>query len=80
MSQIFQLAAVMMADKSDNVAKDFGIHPYVVSKLTNVARELGKNKVAKIVSIFTELDDDMKISRAEPWLLVERALMKVANV
>jgi DNA polymerase III delta subunit len=80
MSQVFQLAAVMSADKSDNVVKDFGIHPYVVSKLTSVARELGKNKVVKVISIFTELDDDMKTSVAEPWLLVERALMKAASI
>jgi len=78
-SQAFQLAAVVSASKTDNVAKDFAIHPYVVSKLSPIAKRIGKSGVSKIISIFTELDDDMKLSRADPWLLVERALIKVAN-
>jgi len=79
-SQAFQLAAVVSASKTDNVAKDFVIHPYVVSKLAPIAKRIGKPGVSKIISIFTELDDDMKLSRADPWLLVERALIKVANI
>jgi len=79
-SQAFQLLVVASAGKSDNVAKDFAIHPYVVSKLSPIAKRLGKSDASKIISIFTELDDDMKLSRAEPWLLVERALIKVANI
>lgn len=79
MSQVFQLAAIVSSIKTDNVAKDFAIHPYVVSKLSPIAKRIGKSGVSKIISIFTELDDDMKLSRADPWLLVERALIKVAN-
>jgi DNA polymerase-3 subunit delta len=79
-SQAFQLAAVASAGKNNNVARDFGIHPYVVSKLTPIAKRLGKSGVSKIIAIFTELDDDIKLSRAEPWLLLERALIKVANI
>lgn len=77
-TQAFQLAAVASATKSDNVAKDFGIHPYVASKLESVAKRVGKRSVSKIVKIFAQADDDMKLSRAEPWLLIERALMKIA--
>ncbi len=79
-SQAFQLAAIISATSGDNVAKDFGIHPYVVSKLTPIAKKFGKSGVSKIISIFTEVDDDMKLSRADPWLLIERALVKVANI
>jgi len=79
-AQAFQLAAVASAGKSDNVAADFGIHPYVVSKLTPIARKLGKSGAANIIEIFVELDDDMKSSKTHPWLLVERALMKVAGL
>ncbi len=79
-SQAFQLATVASASKTDNVAKDFAIHPYVVSKLSPIAKRLGKTGVSKVIGIFTELDDDMKLSRADPWLLVERALIKVANI
>lgn len=79
-SQSFQLAAVASATKTDNVAKDFAIHPYVVSKLSPIAKRIGKSGTSKIIAIFTELDDDIKLSRADPWLLVERALIKVANI
>jgi len=79
-SQAFQLAAVASASRSDNVASDFSIHPYVVSKLAPIAKKLGKKGAAETVAIFVELDDDMKSSKADPWLLVERALMKVANI
>jgi len=74
------LAAVVTTKESDNVSKDFGIHPYVVSKLKSIANRLKISGVKKIISIFTELDDDIKISKAEPWLLVERALIKVATI
>lgn len=79
-TQAFQLATVTSATKSDNVAKDFGIHPYVASKLESVAKRVGKHNVSKIVKIFAQADDDMKLSRAEPWLLIERALFKIANI
>ena len=83
-SQVFQLAAVANASsagqRTDNVARDFGIHPYVVSKLEPIAKRVGKSGVAKIIDIFAIADDDMKLSRAEPWLLVERALVKTANM
>lgn len=79
-SQGFQLAAVASASKTDNVAKDFAIHPYVVGKLTPLARKLGSRGAAKVINIFAEADDDMKLSRAEPWLLIERALIKIANI
>ncbi|MEI7539375.1 MAG: DNA polymerase III subunit delta [Candidatus Saccharibacteria bacterium] len=79
-SQAFQLAAIVSATDSDNIAKDFSIHPYVVSKLTPIAKRIGKGGVSKIISIFTEVDDDMKLSKTDPWLLVERALIKIANI
>lgn len=79
-SQVFQLAAVSSAETGDNPAKDFAIHPFVVQKMTALAKRLGKAKIAKIVKIFAQCDDDMKISRAEPWLLLERALIKVATL
>jgi len=78
--QAFQLAAVVTSGQTDDVAKDFGIHPYGVSKLESSARRLGRSGAKKIIRAFAEADDDMKLSRADPWLLVERALMKVASL
>lgn len=78
--QAFQLAAVAVAGPDDQVAKDLGIHPYGVSKLAPVAKKMGRSGARKVIRIFASADDDMKLSRAEPWLLIERALMNVAAI
>lgn len=79
-SQAFQLAAVVAAGPSDDTAKDFGVHPYVVSKLSSNAKKLGRGGARKIINIFARADDDMKLSRADPWLLIERTLQQVASL
>jgi DNA polymerase III delta subunit len=78
--QAFQLAAVITASPSDDIAKDFGIHPYAISRLEASARKLGRGGARKIINIFAASDDDMKLSRADPWLLIERSLQKVAAI
>jgi DNA polymerase III delta subunit len=78
-SQAFQLAAIQAAGAGDNPAKDFGIHPFVVSKLSNYARNLSTKEIRAIIKAFADADADIKLSRAEPWLLVERALLVVAT-
>jgi DNA polymerase III delta subunit len=78
--QAFQLAAISVAEVPDAaVAADLGVHPFVISKLTNPAKQLGKGGAKQILLYFAEADTDMKTSIAEPWLLIERALLKVAK-
>ncbi len=76
-SQILTLAAVAYSESSDTVAKDFAVHPFVASKLTRHAKQLGKAKVARIVSLCAQTDTDFKRSKAEPWLLVEKMLLSI---
>lgn len=78
-SQALTLAAVTYAPDDANPAKDFGIHPYVASKLVRHGKRLGKNRVGYIVEAFAKTDADMKRSKAEPWLLVERLLLEVSK-
>ncbi len=78
--QAFQLAALSVAEKGDYPARDFVIHPFVAQKMTLLAKKIGKRKVLNIISVFAECDKDMKLSKADPWLLVERALMKIAQL
>lgn len=79
-TQAFQLAAVYSADAGDNVSSDFGIHPFVAGKFRALSRGKSRGVIKKIVEIFAMADDDMKISKAEPWLLIEQALLKVASL
>ena len=77
-SQAFQLAAVASASKSDNPSKDFGIHPYVAGKLARHGNRLGARGAARVLSFFAAADADMKRSRGEPWLLIEKTLVDIA--
>jgi DNA polymerase III delta subunit len=76
-SQVFQLAAVAHAGAGDDPSKALAIHPFVASKLNRHAKKFGKAGTSRILSVFAQADADMKISKADPWLLIERALLSV---
>lgn len=78
-SQAMTLAAVTYADASAHPTKDFAIHPFVASKLQRHGKKLGKAKVGYILEVFAQTDADMKRSKAEPWLLIERTLVAIAQ-
>lgn len=80
--QAFQLAALTAADDrpSAEVAKDLGVHPYGLGKLASYARRLGRSGAKKVVAAFAEADAGMKTSTTDPWLLIERALIKTAII
>ena len=79
--QVFQLAALAVADKpASAVASDIGAHPYALGKLAPHAKTLGRTGVRKVMTIFADTDTDMKSIAADPWLLIEKALIKTASV
>lgn len=78
-SQAFQLAAVSSAARSDTPAKDFGIHPYVAGKLSRYGDKLGPRGAMRILASFAQGDADMKRSKGEPWLLIERTLLSMSQ-
>lgn len=79
--QIFQMAALAASDGSTaDTAKAVGIHPYAASKLASYVNKLSHKQVQDIVRAFAEADDAMKLSKADPWTLIEQVLMKVTRV
>lgn len=76
--QAFQLAALAAGagKPSSEIAKDLGVHPYGLSKISSYANKLGKPGARKVIDAFAEADSAMKSSATDPWLLLERALMK----
>lgn len=78
-SQTFQLLAIARAGSDDSPEKDFSIHPYVASKLRQSARKYGPRGVERIASIVADTDQSLKTSSVDPWLLVERALVSIAQ-
>ena len=80
-NQVFQLAVVSQAEgkTAEAIAKDIGAHPYPIKKLQAVARRLTKQEVSRVVTAVAHLDDQMKRTVAEPWLLIEQALVNIAT-
>lgn len=78
-SQALTLAAVTYAGDDADPAKDFAIHPFVASKMVRHGKRLGKQRVGLIVEAFAKTDADMKRSKAEPWLLIERLLLEISK-
>ena len=79
--QVFQLAALAATDKpSGEIAPAIGAHPYALGKLAPYAKKLGRSGTRRIVTIFADADADMKSSATDPWLLVERVLIKTATL
>jgi DNA polymerase III delta subunit len=79
-SQAFQLFVASAAEKTDNMQKDFALHPFVASRLGSLAKKVGSKNASKIIDIFIKADDDMKISKADPWLIIEKALMQISLI
>lgn len=78
--QAFQLAILGVSEApSATVASDLGVHPFVLSKLSPFSKQLGRGAVKTVVAAFTEADHAMKTQGHDPWLLIERALLKVAK-
>lgn len=79
--QVFWLAALTTASEpSQSVTQDFATHPFILGKLAPYGRKLGASRVKQAVSVFADADAAMKTSAADPWLLIERALLKVAQL
>lgn len=79
--QVFQLAALAVSDQpAAETAKAIGVHPYAAGKLAAVAGRFNKQEIKQIVLAFAAADEAMKLSKAGPWVLIEQALMKVAQI
>ncbi len=80
-SQVHTLAVVVMAEgrSADQIAKEAGLHPFVVRKTVNVAQRLGKERVAVIARSVARCDIQLKSTGADPWDLLRVCLQKVAG-
>lgn len=79
--QIFQLAVVANAEGRavEQIAKDISAHPYPLKKLQSLAHRANKQNILYVAKVVAKLDDQIKSSAGEPWLLIESALMKIAK-
>lgn len=78
-SQAFQLAAMTYAGPKDSPAKEFGMHPFVASKLSSYGKKIGVHGAHRVLAVFAQTDTDMKRSKGEPWLLIEKTLLSISQ-
>ncbi len=79
-SQGFQLAVLASTDKpSAEVAKDLGAHPYVLGKLSPYVKRLGRSGARQVVQALATADMRLKSTYAEPWTVLEAALVQIAK-
>lgn len=76
-SQVFNLTAVWSAEAGDDLAKDLGLKPYTLSRLKTQAKKLNTSDVKKLTRLVADADWDIKNSRGEPWLVIEKLLYQI---
>jgi DNA polymerase-3 subunit delta len=79
-SQIQTLALVVTAQSkpADVIAKEGGIHPFVVRKMQPLTRHIDYVQLQAIIEAVAKIDTQMKSTGADPWVLLEQCLGKIA--
>lgn len=75
-SQVFALLALVVGGsrRTDDIARDMGLHPYVVRKLSATSKKLGKQGVEQLVDRLAEADERIKTTGVNPWQQLEIVL------
>lgn len=76
-SQVLALLAIIAAAsrRPDEIAKDIGIHPFVVRKLTTVAKKRGKKNIELLIERLAHADERIKTTGIEPWRQLEMTIL-----
>ncbi|MDR1196765.1 MAG: DNA polymerase III subunit delta [Candidatus Nomurabacteria bacterium] len=77
-SQVFALAAAVAgSDKSSaEISRDMGVHPFVMSKMTAVARRVDSEKLRELCKVIADTDVRLKSTGADDWTLVNLAISR----
>lgn len=80
-SQVHALAVCAAAGQrsADTIAKEAGLHPFVVRKTQPIARRLGLRRIQQIARDVADCDWHLKSTGADPWQLLETTLQKMAR-
>ncbi len=80
-AQIQALAIVKYAAgrTADTIAKEAGLHPFVVRKTQTLARAVDKHELKVMIGDVEKCDTQLKSTGADPWLLLGQCLSKLAT-
>jgi len=75
-SQVLALTTVKYADSRspEQIAKDTGLHPFVVRKLRPLARAASDRYIKSLVTTVATADIRLKSTGLDPWFLLEECL------
>lgn len=79
-SQASNLAALVLGGSrpAREVAKAIGTHPFALSQLERYRRQLTRPDMAVIIDMLADADARLKRSQADPWTLIEKALVEIS--
>ena len=79
-SQLINLNALVLSGGNiDKVADELKAHPYTLKRLAPFARQISRPQLRSINRALAEADIQTKTTSADPWMVVEMALIEVAN-
>ncbi len=78
-SQIYALALVHSASdrRTEEIAKDSGVHPFVLKKISPLAARISKRELAEIVKRLAALDEHLKSRSVDPWVQINSFLVSL---
>lgn len=81
-SQVLALATIKYADSRspEQIAKDTGLHPFVVRKLRPLARAAGEGYIKTLVATVAAADVRLKSTGIDPWFVLEECLGACASM
>lgn len=79
-SQVMNLVIIANSGSNNDASRDFGIHPFVVSKTKGLAAKFSTQDLAKLLDIFVGADTSLKTAAIDPWAIIENALLKTSNL
>lgn len=79
-NQIFAVIIIASAGNrpADTIAKDSGLHPFVVRKTQPLARRLSATDRKHLAQVAATTDMQLKSSGADPWVLITAALKNIS--
>lgn len=78
--QLYAMALVQAAHKKspETIAREAGIHPFVVRKVSVFAHQMSRRKLTQLVERLAELDANIKSRAVDPWTQVYSFLSSLA--
>lgn len=80
-SQVFAILVVSSAGDrpADTIARDSGLHPFVVRKSQPLARRLSSHDRTRMAQLAATTDMQLKSSGIEPWVLITTLLKNISS-